>query len=241
MASPAGKPLRVALALLGLAVVTALAPAALADQSSSAQPPDPAAPTTATVTAPTTTSTGPTTTGPTTTAPTDVTTTAYPPSTTYPPTTTSHPSAPPPRPGENFALSGKATASSTFTGYSAAKVNDGDTSTLLGGEHSWANDIDRSPTTNPEWVFVRWPHQRPVSRVVVHTTDGYELRDFDVQVLHEDEGWWDTVRTYNYNTSDELTVRFPPRRTKGVKILAKVGPSHQPTYTRVNEIQVFAR
>ncbi|GAA3849038.1 hypothetical protein GCM10022243_13810 [Saccharothrix violaceirubra] len=217
MSTPVPRPLRAALALLGLAVVIALAPAAVADPTAGTPGLAEIASTPTMWTPPSSSSTTP------------------------PPTSSSVPSSTmPPVPDENIARGGVAQASSTFPGYSAAKVNDGDTATTLGGDHSWANAEGRSPTTNPEWVFVRWSEQRSVGRIVVYTSDGYPLRDFDVQVLHESGGWWDTVRTYNYNTSSKVSLWFAPRKTVGVKILAKVGPSHQPIYTRVNEIQVFA-
>ncbi|RLK58954.1 hypothetical protein [Actinokineospora cianjurensis] len=179
------------------------------------------------------------------TSPTTTTTTPSTPRPTYTPapaglTTFPPSSSTPPLPGENFARTGYATASSTFTGYNAYRVNDGDTSAEVGCDHSWSSAKDRSPTTTPEWVQVRWSTLRSVSHIVVFTSDGYQLRDFDVQVLHGNEGWWDTVATYNYNTNTKVNVWFGARNTRGVRILAKVGPSHQPLYVRVNEIQAFA-
>ncbi|PPK68342.1 hypothetical protein V5P93_004552 [Actinokineospora auranticolor] len=158
--------------------------------------------------------------------------------TTFPPSSPTFPT-PTPRPGVNFALEGWAQASSTYPSYLASKVNDNDVSTELGCAHSWSNDRDRSPTTTPEWVQVRWALPQQVSRVVVHTSDGYQLRDFDVQVLSQNEQWWDTVATYNYNTQNKVTAWFGNRATRGVRILAKTGPSHQPAFARVNEIQAF--
>ena len=40
---------------------------------------------------------------------------------------------------ENLALRGVASASSTLPGYSAARINDGNLSTALGGAYSWSN------------------------------------------------------------------------------------------------------
>ncbi|GLZ40239.1 discoidin domain-containing protein [Actinokineospora sp. NBRC 105648] len=160
-----------------------------------------------------------------------------PPTTPIPPTTTT---PRPPRPGENFARSGTALASSTYDGYAAAKVNDGDVSTAVGEEHSWANDEFPSLETYSQWVEVRWPDLRSVGRIVLYTSEGYQLRDFDVQVLHESGGWWDTVKTYNYNTATTVTVWLPPRNTRGVRIVGKVGPTRQVNYARVNEIEAYA-
>ncbi|GAA3060148.1 hypothetical protein [Actinokineospora globicatena] len=202
-------------------------------QPSSTMPKPPCDTSTATTTTTTTTTGGPTYTGTT-----NPSSPSSPPNspllTTYPPTEPT-----PPKPGTNFALAGWATASSTFPGYSAHKVNDGSAATTLGCDHSWTNDVGRPPSVTPEWVQVTWHYERSVSHIVVYTSDGYPLRDFDVQVYNPN-GWWDTVATYNYNTNTKVNVWFGARITRGVKILAKVGPSHQPQYARVNEIQAYA-
>ncbi|GLW90578.1 discoidin domain-containing protein [Actinokineospora globicatena] len=211
-------------------------------QPSSTMPKPPCDTSTATTTTTTTTTGGPTYTG----TPTNTPSTTYPstpstPTTYWPSSPTTYPSSDPnpPKPGTNYALAGWATASSTFPGYAARKVNDGSASTALGCDHSWANDIGRPPSVTPEWVQVDWHYERSVSHIVVYTSDGYPLRDFDVQVYNPN-GWWDTVATYNYNTNTKVNVWFGARNTRGVKILAKVGPSHQPQYARVNEIQAYA-
>ncbi|MEU5691790.1 discoidin domain-containing protein [Actinosynnema sp. NPDC020468] len=140
----------------------------------------------------------------------------------------------------NYALTGVADASSTFPGYSAAKVNDGDASTTLGGNYSWCNNaLVDYPPINPQWVHIDLKQVRKASRIVVVTTEGYVLRDFDVQVQIPGRGWFETVQTFNYNTATSVTVTGPPTDIIGVRVLAKVGPSHQPGHTRVNEIQVF--
>ncbi|GAA2979989.1 hypothetical protein LV75_000590 [Actinokineospora diospyrosa] len=84
-------------------------------------------------------------------------------------------------------------------------------------------------------------HYREITRVVVHTSAGAPLRDFDIQVLNQSEKWWDTVRTVDYATTTTFTVTFPPRVARGVRVVAKVGPSDQPDQVRVAEIQAFAR
>ncbi|PPK71051.1 hypothetical protein V5P93_002910 [Actinokineospora auranticolor] len=183
--------------------------------------------------------------------PTTPTAPTLPPSTpTLPPSTptlsTTTPQSPtvtsvPHPPGENIARGGYAAASSSFPGYQPARVNDGNTDTALSCLTSWTNDAAQPVTDFPAWVSVRWLSRRSVSRVVLWTTVSYELRDFDVQVLNPSETWWDTVATYNYNRATLLTVRFTARETRGVRVLAKVGPSHQPAFARINEIQVFSR
>ncbi|MGM1063469.1 galactose-binding domain-containing protein [Saccharothrix sp. Mg75] len=141
--------------------------------------------------------------------------------------------------GTNYACAGTTAASSTFSGYSTARVNDCDTSTALGGAHSWANANGAAyyPPNYAQWVFVALPTAQTISRVVVHTTAGYPLRDFDVQV--QNEHVFDTLATINYNTDTVVTVTFPPRSARVIRILGKTGPIHQPGFVRINELQVF--
>ncbi|GAA2996242.1 galactose-binding domain-containing protein [Actinokineospora diospyrosa] len=241
---PAKKHIPAALGLAAVALLAAIAPSATATPEGTAA---------VQLTAPPTTSSWPTppcgvttTTTPATTTPTTITYTGAPstpgpaaaPLTTYPPSSPTFP-APTPRPGVNFALEGWALASSVYPGYVTDRVKDNDLSTAIGCAHSWTNDSGRSLTSTPEWIQVRWALPQLVSRVVVYTSDGLQLRDFDIQVLSPNEQWWDTVATVNYNTQSKVTAWFPNRATRGVKILAKVGPSHQPNNARVNEIQAF--
>ncbi|WP_026316073.1 hypothetical protein [Actinokineospora enzanensis] len=151
---------------------------------------------------------------------------------------TTPPSAPPPT-VVNHARAGTATASSTYDHYRPAVVNDGDNSTAFGCQHSWLS-ANRSMLVNPEWIQVVWPDLQKVGHITVYTTKSAELRDFDIQVLNENGQWWDTVATYNYNTSATVNTWFAPRNTRGVRVLAKVGTSTLPNIARVNEIQAFA-
>jgi len=139
---------------------------------------------------------------------------------------------------DNFARTGIAAASSTFPGYSPARVNDGSTNTGLGGEHSWANDWGTYPPNNPEWLQVDFGVDKTFRRVVVYTSEGYPIRDFDVQV-------WNgvtfvTVASVTNNTSLSVTLTFSARTSRLVRILGRSGPTHQPGYVRVNELEVYA-
>ncbi|SER25203.1 discoidin domain-containing protein [Actinokineospora terrae] len=158
------------------------------------------------------------------------------PSSTMPPV----PTTPrPPLPGENFALSGVARASSTLTNYySPAKVNDGNIGTASNCQYAWVS-ANRS-IDNPEWVSVTWPDLRSVGHVVVYNSLLLETRDFDIQVLNESGKWWDTVATYNNNTNTVVKAWFGARTTRAVRVLVKVGSTSAPGIARVNEIQAFA-
>ncbi|RLK58867.1 discoidin domain-containing protein [Actinokineospora cianjurensis] len=145
----------------------------------------------------------------------------------------------PPLPGENFALSGVARASSTLTNYyTPAKVNDGNTGTASNCQYAWVS-ANRS-IDNPEWVSVTWPDLRSVGHVVVYNSLLLETRDFDIQVLNESGKWWDTVATYNNNTNTVVRSWFGARNTRAVRVLVKVGSTSAPGIARVNEIQAFA-
>ncbi|GLZ37053.1 hypothetical protein [Actinokineospora sp. NBRC 105648] len=187
----------------------------------------------------------PTTTTTTTTTPGPTYTTSVPaPGTTYQPapgalTSLPQPTTRPSTPGENIALFGYAQASSTTPGYWATKVNDGYTNAGQDCRDSWSTTT-RSADAGPEWVAIRWHDYTSVGHIVLHTTPGNQLRDFDIQVLHQNGTWYDTVGTYNYNTANTVQVWFPPRLSRGVRVLAKVGPSSQPNVLRVNEVQVYA-
>jgi len=79
----------------------------------------------------------------------------------------------------NQARAAVASASSTYTPgcspgphcYFPSRVNDGDRSTALGGNTSWAND-NGQPL--PQWVQLHWPGAITFSRVNLFLTTGYE-------------------------------------------------------------------
>ncbi|MEV7232398.1 discoidin domain-containing protein [Polymorphospora sp. NPDC051019] len=138
---------------------------------------------------------------------------------------------------DNLARSGTVSASSTFSGYSVNRINDGSTNTTLGGLHSWANAGGTYPPLTPEWVQVDFGVNKAVSRVVVYTSQGYPIRDFDIQV-------WNgitfiTVAQVTGNTQLVRTVTFGQRTTRLVRLLGKHGPTHQPGYVRVNEFEAY--
>ncbi len=138
---------------------------------------------------------------------------------------------------DNLACAAIASASTTFPGYSAARVADCNRDTRLGGPYSWANNAGSYPPGNPQWVQVDFGLNRTFRRVVVYTSEGYPIRDFDVQV-------WNgvtfvTVASVNGNTSLSVTVTFAARTSRLVRVLGRHGPNIQPGYVRVNELEVY--
>lgn len=140
--------------------------------------------------------------------------------------------------GDNLACGAVASASSAFSGYSAAKTTDCDNNTGLGGSYSWANSATTYPPNNPQWVQADMGVNKTFRRVVVYTSQGYPIRDFDVQV-------WNgvtfvTVGQVRGNTALSATVTFAAQTSRLVRILGRSGPTHQLNYVRVNEIEVYA-
>jgi microsomal dipeptidase-like Zn-dependent dipeptidase len=140
----------------------------------------------------------------------------------------------------NLARLATATASSTYcsgTGehcYSAGRVNDGDSSTILGGFHSWANG-NGAPL--PQWVELRWTTPVTPARVEVFTTTGYEVRDYDIE--YTTGGPWLPLASVTGNVQGHRSHTVSPGPITGLRVLGRHGPNVQPGYIRVNEIEVY--
>lgn len=140
----------------------------------------------------------------------------------------------------NLALGASASASSTYCQgsgehcYSAARVNDGNNTTALGGYSSWAN---AGYTPLPQWIELSWSSPVTFSRVELYTTTGYALRDYDVQ--HFNGAVWVNLASESNNTAVHRTHAFAPLSTTRLRVAGRSGPSHQPGYVRVNEIEVY--
>lgn len=140
---------------------------------------------------------------------------------------------------DNLACGAIASASSTFSGYAPARATDCNPDTRLGGAYSWANNSGTYPPNNPEWLQADFGVNRSFSRVIVRTSAGYPIRDFDVQV-------WNgvtflTVASVRGNTALSAQVTFPSRTARLIRISGRSGPTHQPGYVRVNELEVYAQ
>lgn len=139
---------------------------------------------------------------------------------------------------DNLACAGVASASSTFSGYSPARANDCNRDTRLGGLYSWANNSGTYPPNNPEWIQVDFGVNKTFRRFVVYTSAGYPIRDFDIQVWNGVN--FVTVASVTGNTQLSMTITLTSARTSRlVRLLGRHGPTHQPGYVRVNEIEVY--
>ncbi len=136
--------------------------------------------------------------------------------------------------GQNLARNATITASSTYPGYSTARINDGDRNTALGESYSWANNRNSSL---PQYVVLDLPASSSIQRIDLYTTKGYVLANYDLQYWNG-SSWVNLVQiTGNQETTRSHT--FTAVNTSKVRVVASRGPSHQPTYVRINELEIY--
>lgn len=133
----------------------------------------------------------------------------------------------------NLARSAVAFGHTTYPGYSAQRVNDGNRSTDLGGTASWVNDYGTWPAT----LDLTLSSPARIGRVQLFTTRGYEATAYDIQLRVG--GVWRTVHSVRGNAAVSRDDRFAPQLADAVRILAVSGSAVQPYYFRVNELEVY--
>ena len=143
----------------------------------------------------------------------------------------------------NKALNAYASASSTFSGYSASKVNDGSRNTTVGGAYSWTNAHTYGGGLGgdgklPEYVQLTFNSSTTVSRINMYSSSGYVIRDYQIQYRNA-FGQWITVVDQNGNTSVSRTHIINPVSTNAIRLYAEKGPNNQSIYARVNELEVY--
>ncbi|TDC80866.1 hypothetical protein E1193_16410 [Micromonospora sp. KC606] len=142
---------------------------------------------------------------------------------------------------DNLACGALAAASSTYAreGYAPARATDCNPATTLGGPYSWANSAGVYPPTNPQWLQVDLGVNKTFRRMVLYTSEGYPIRDFDVQV-------WNgvtfvTVGNVRGNVRTSVEVRFgSAQTTRLVRVVGIHGPDRQPGFVRINEVELYA-
>lgn len=133
----------------------------------------------------------------------------------------------------NLAPSATATATSTFGGYAATRVNDGNHDTTQDETISWAND-----GSLPAAVELTWPTAQTFGRVDVYSSSGYEMQDYDVDTWNGSA--WVNVAQVRGATAVVTASTFASVTTTKLRINGLKGPAIQPQYVRINEIDVFA-
>ncbi len=141
--------------------------------------------------------------------------------------------------GTNVALHAVATAQSTFPGYSASRVNDGNISTTVGGAYSWANALNNGPDGYlPQWLQLDFGSTKTIDEIRLYTSASFEIKDYDLQYWNGSA--WVTIADINNNTQDSRSHSFSPVSTTKIRVIARRGPDRQPIYVRINELQVFS-
>lgn len=140
-------------------------------------------------------------------------------------------------PTENLARSGVASATSTFSGYSPARTNDGDRNTGLGGAYSWSNARETATTPAlPASLDIALASSAPVDRIILHTTAGWQIQDYDLQYFNGSQ--WTTLQAVRGNTSTTRTHQFSPVSMSRVRVVGQRGPSSQTIHVRINELEI---
>jgi hypothetical protein len=138
---------------------------------------------------------------------------------------------------ENLARTGIASASSTFFGYSPARTNDGDRNTSLGGSFSWSNARETSTTPAlPASLDITLGTAAPVDRIVLYSTLGWEIRDYDLQYFNGSQ--WLTLEQVRGNTQTVRTHSFAQVNLSRVRVIGRSGPNIQTVHVRINELEI---
>jgi hypothetical protein len=138
---------------------------------------------------------------------------------------------------ENLARTGVASATSTFSGYSPARTNDGDRNTGLGGAYSWSNARETATTPAlPASLDIALPAAATVDRIILHTTAGWQIQDYDLQSFNGSQ--WTTLQAVRGNTATTRTHQFSPVSMSRVRVVGLRGPASQTIHVRINELEI---
>ena len=93
----------------------------------------------------------------------------------------------------------------------------------------------------PQWVELTWNAPVTVSRVVVTTTTGFEVRDYALQYWAggAQSGSWQTLANVAGNTAISRVHLFGAVTAMRLRILGSHGPAAQPGYIRINEFEAY--
>lgn len=143
---------------------------------------------------------------------------------------------------DNIAVLASAEATSTYCNsspntrncYSAGKVNDGNISTALGGQASWAN----ANVGGPHYWTAVWPSYVFIEHAIVYTSAGYPIQDFDLEYYDAYTSQWEVLSSVRGNTSLEIDVAFSPVYADRIRVKTLKGPARQTIYHRLNEVVI---
>ncbi len=138
---------------------------------------------------------------------------------------------------ENLALGALASASSSFCPlgcYSPSRVNDGNPSTLIGGDTSWTN---ASGAAFPQWVELDFGGPRTFRRIELYMSNNGVPQAYSIQVWNG--GSWVTIHAVMGNSLARNTHLSMAITTSKLRVLGQLGSVEQPGYVRINEIEVY--
>ncbi|WP_440111370.1 galactose-binding domain-containing protein [Paenibacillus sp. QZ-Y1] len=139
-----------------------------------------------------------------------------------------------PTTGQNLARNATITVDSTYPGYSAARINDGDQNTTLGENYSWANN-QNSPL--PQYVVLDLQAAKSIQRIDLYTSQGYPLANYDLQYWNGTT--WVNLVQITGNQELKRSHAFTAVSTSKVRVVASKGPAHQTNYVRINELEIY--
>jgi hypothetical protein len=140
----------------------------------------------------------------------------------------------------NYALTATVSATSTFPGYSVQNIVDGDQSTALDPQASWANDhFPLLGIRLPASVIFRFPSPTAIDRIDIYTSLGYEIQDYTISCRTASLQRIQLVSVTG-NTSAYIShaVSFVPDATV-LEIKCTKGPARQVVYARLNEVEIY--
>lgn len=140
----------------------------------------------------------------------------------------------------NIAPQATTSASSTYCPNSAlaehcyytSRVNDGNTSTILGGTASWSN-ID---SILPQWLQLEWTKDAVITGVEVITTESYPIKSYRIEYWNGST--WIAVGGVDDNVNKSNEIQIPSIKTRKLRLLGLSGPDKQVKIVRVNELIV---
>ncbi|UZR95293.1 discoidin domain-containing protein [Chondrinema litorale] len=141
-------------------------------------------------------------------------------------------------PVTNLSLEATASASSTYYGYSADNINDGDTNTEVGPKSSWTNSNSSTDSGKlPQWVMLDFGTEKSFSRIELYTSEDYLIQDYQLQYF--DGVAWQTIEDVTDNTFLIRSHTFDKIISSKVRLYGTKGPDNQSVYVRVNELEVW--
>ncbi|WP_163866625.1 discoidin domain-containing protein [Myxococcus eversor] len=138
---------------------------------------------------------------------------------------------------ENLALAASTSASSSYCPsgcYAPSRVNDGNPSTVIGGDTSWTNAWG---VGLPQWVELDFGGPRTFRRIELYMSDNGAPQEFSIQIWSG--GAWETLHVVRNNTLARTTHTSTAITTSKLRILGHLGSVAQPGYVRINEVEVY--